>query len=75
MEDYTYDIGKLKRAALERGWTQYRVAKEAGVSAVTVGKLFRGDNEFYPIEGGRYYIPASGSVMRFHASFRRKSCA
>ena len=29
------------------------------------GRLFRGDNEVYPIEGGRYYIPASGSLMRF----------
>lgn len=29
------------------------------------GKLFRGDNEFYPIEGRRYYIPASGTIMRF----------
>jgi hypothetical protein len=29
------------------------------------GRLFRGENEFYPIEGQRYYIPASGSVMRF----------
>jgi CubicO group peptidase (beta-lactamase class C family) len=29
------------------------------------GRLFRGENEFYPIEGGRYYIPASGSIMRF----------
>ncbi len=29
------------------------------------GKLFRGNNEFYPIEGGRYYIPASGSMMKF----------
>ncbi|HUF09487.1 MAG TPA: serine hydrolase domain-containing protein [Rhodothermales bacterium] len=29
------------------------------------GQLFRGDNEFYAIEGRRYYIPASGSIMRF----------
>jgi CubicO group peptidase (beta-lactamase class C family) len=29
------------------------------------GHLFRDENEFYPIAGGRYYIPASGSVMRF----------
>ena len=29
------------------------------------GHLFRDDNEFYPIAGGRYYIPASGSTMRF----------
>jgi CubicO group peptidase (beta-lactamase class C family) len=29
------------------------------------GHLFRDDNEIYPIAGDRYYIPASGSVMRF----------
>lgn len=29
------------------------------------GRLFRGDNEFYPVEGRRYYIPASGSIIRF----------
>ena len=29
------------------------------------GHFFRDENEFYPIAGGRYYIPASGSVMRF----------
>jgi CubicO group peptidase (beta-lactamase class C family) len=29
------------------------------------GHLFRDDSEVYPIAGGRYYIPASGSVMRF----------
>ena len=29
------------------------------------GHLFRDENEFYPIAGERYYIPASGSVMRF----------
>ncbi|MEX0692429.1 MAG: serine hydrolase domain-containing protein [Gemmatimonadales bacterium] len=29
------------------------------------GSLFRGDNEFYPIEGRRYYIPGSGTTMRF----------
>lgn len=29
------------------------------------GRLFRGDNEFYPIEGRRYYIAASGTVIRF----------
>lgn len=38
-----------------------------GPAEITVvdGQLFRGDNEFYPIEGRRYYIPGSGSVMRF----------
>jgi CubicO group peptidase (beta-lactamase class C family) len=29
------------------------------------GELSRGDNEFYPTDGGRYYIPASGTLMRF----------
>jgi CubicO group peptidase (beta-lactamase class C family) len=29
------------------------------------GRLFRGENEFYPIAGRRYYIPGSGTVMRF----------
>ena len=29
------------------------------------GHLFRDENEFYPVAGGRYYIPASGSVMHF----------
>jgi hypothetical protein len=29
------------------------------------GKLYRDDNEFYPIDGERYCIPASGAVFRF----------
>jgi len=29
------------------------------------GRLFRGDNEFYPVASARYYIPASGTLMRF----------
>jgi CubicO group peptidase (beta-lactamase class C family) len=29
------------------------------------GKLFRDDNEFYPIDGERYCIPASGAIFRF----------
>ena len=29
------------------------------------GKLFRDDNEFYPIDGERYCIPASGTIFRF----------
>jgi len=29
------------------------------------GKLYRDDNEFYPIDGKRYCIPASGAVFRF----------
>ncbi|HEX9800237.1 MAG TPA: serine hydrolase domain-containing protein [Thermoanaerobaculia bacterium] len=38
-----------------------------GAAEITIrdGALFRGDNEFYPIEGGRYYIPASGAMIRF----------
>lgn len=38
-----------------------------GAAAITFvdGELFRGDNEFYPIDQERYYIPASGSIMRF----------
>jgi hypothetical protein len=35
------------------------------VVALIDGHLFRDENEFYPVTGGRYYIPASGSVMRF----------
>lgn len=33
--------------------------------ALVDGRLFRGDNEFYPVQGRRYYIPASGTIMRF----------
>ena len=29
------------------------------------GRLFRDGSEFYPIAGGWYYLPASGSTMRF----------
>lgn len=29
------------------------------------GRLFRDDSEFYPIAGGRYYLPASGTTFRF----------
>jgi CubicO group peptidase (beta-lactamase class C family) len=29
------------------------------------GHLFRDENEIYPIAGERYYLPASGSAMRF----------
>ena len=35
------------------------------VVAIVDGHLFRDDNEFYPVAGERYYIPASGSIMRF----------
>lgn len=34
------------------------------------GSLFRGDNEFYPIAGERYYIPASGTIMWFRRDSR-----
>ena len=42
--DFHYDVGKLKHAALERGWTRYRVAKESGVTSPTVCKFFRGES-------------------------------
>jgi CubicO group peptidase (beta-lactamase class C family) len=29
------------------------------------GRLFRDDSEFYPVAGGWYYLPASGTTMRF----------
>jgi CubicO group peptidase (beta-lactamase class C family) len=29
------------------------------------GRFFRDGNEFYPISGGRYYIPVSAAIMRF----------
>ncbi len=29
------------------------------------GKSFRGENEFYPIAGKKYYLPASGTTMIF----------
>jgi hypothetical protein len=35
------------------------------VISVVDDHLFRDENEFYPIGDARYYIPASGSVMRF----------
>jgi CubicO group peptidase (beta-lactamase class C family) len=35
------------------------------VISVADGHLFRDDSEFYPVPGGSYYIPASGSTMRF----------
>ena len=38
------------------------------VIAMVDGHLFRDDSEVYPLAGGRYYIPASGSVMRFRRS-------
>lgn len=47
MDDYKYDIGRLKRAALERGWTRTRIAKETGkdgVSQPTVCRVWRGES-------------------------------
>jgi CubicO group peptidase (beta-lactamase class C family) len=38
------------------------------VISVVDGHLFRDDSEFYPIGGGKYYLPASGSIMRFSRS-------
>jgi CubicO group peptidase (beta-lactamase class C family) len=43
----------------------YGEASDPIVVSTVDGHLFRDENEFYPIPGGRYYIPASGSVMRF----------
>jgi hypothetical protein len=31
----------------------------------TEGRLFRDKSEFYPIVGGWYYLPASGTTFRF----------
>jgi len=44
MDGARYDIGRLKRAALEKGLPGYRVAQKAGLSPVTVGKVFRGES-------------------------------
>jgi CubicO group peptidase (beta-lactamase class C family) len=38
------------------------------VIAMVDGHLFRDDSEVYPVAGERYYIPASGSMMRFRRS-------
>jgi CubicO group peptidase (beta-lactamase class C family) len=40
------------------------------VISVVDGHLFRDTGEFYPIEGGRYYLPSSGFVMRFRRDAR-----
>jgi CubicO group peptidase (beta-lactamase class C family) len=44
---------------------RYGDAADPVVVSTVDGHLFRDDNEVYPIAGGRYFIPASGSVMRF----------
>ena len=43
MDSFVYDIERIKRTALEMGLPKYRVAEKAGVSAPTVGKLWRGE--------------------------------
>jgi CubicO group peptidase (beta-lactamase class C family) len=43
----------------------YGDASDPIVVSTVDGHWFRDENEFYPIAGGRYYIPASGSVMWF----------
>lgn len=35
------------------------------VISETAGRLFRDENEFYPVAGGGYCIPGSGAIMRF----------
>jgi hypothetical protein len=35
------------------------------VISETEGRLFRDASEFYPIAGGWYYLPASGTTFRF----------
>jgi CubicO group peptidase (beta-lactamase class C family) len=35
------------------------------VVSLVDGHLFRDESEFYPMRDGRYYLPASGFVMRF----------
>jgi CubicO group peptidase (beta-lactamase class C family) len=44
---------------------RYGDAADPIVVSTVDDHLFRDDNEIYPIAGERYYIPASGSVMRF----------
>jgi len=39
------------------------------------GKLFRGDNELYPIDGKKYYTPASGSILQFRRDSTGKTNA
>jgi CubicO group peptidase (beta-lactamase class C family) len=34
--------------------------------AVREGELYRDENQIYPVAGDKYYIPVSGSTMRFH---------
>ena len=39
------------------------------VISETGGRLFRDESEFYPIAGGWYYLPASGTTFRFARNF------
>lgn len=43
MENFGYDIEKIKRVAMERGWTRSKLAHFAGVTSPTVCTLFRGE--------------------------------
>ncbi len=43
MDAYTYDIGRLQRAAMELGWPRCRVAVEAKITRRTISKFFRGE--------------------------------
>ena len=43
----------------------YGDPRDPVVIAEVDGRLFRDENEFYPIAGGWYSIPASGSTFRF----------
>jgi CubicO group peptidase (beta-lactamase class C family) len=59
-------------APLEAAWDppesfvgSYGDASDPVVIGVADGHLFRDENEFYPVAGGRYCIPASNSVFRF----------
>lgn len=38
--------------------------------AVHEGELYRDENQIYPVAGDKYYIPVSGSTMRFHRQDR-----
>ncbi len=44
---------------------RYGAANAPAEIGLRDGRLFRGDNQFYPTAGERYYIPVSGTVMRF----------
>lgn len=52
------------RASSDRPESLVGVFGPATITLVD-GKHFRGDNEFYATDRGEYYIPASGTTMRF----------